>query len=165
MMTRGFVRNFTHSSMIARPGTRSLTACRSTAELGTKMRNSAPNEQTLVMKNQLLNLFVIGNVLAAFVGCAQIKKPGPQVKAAAVGSHFDQSGWVSLFVGEPCTPQIMFDFRSTRSVVWLAAPKHETQILTEAANSHQRVHVLGKWRHGAQAPCSYVAVTGAEPIR
>ena len=117
------------------------------------------------MKKPLVNLATTGVVLAAIAGCAQIKKPAMQAKAAAVGSRFDQAGWVSLFVGEPCTPQIMFDFRGTRSTVWLAAPKHETQILTEAANNHQRVHILGKWRHGAQAPCSYVAVTGAEVIR
>jgi len=117
------------------------------------------------MKNLLVNLATAGAALAAIAGCAQIKKPATQPKAAAVGSRFDQSGRVSLFVGEPCTPQIMFDFRGTQSVVWLAAPKHETQILTEAANGHQRVHVLGRWRHGLQAPCSYVAVTGAELIK
>jgi hypothetical protein len=117
------------------------------------------------MKKLLMNLITAGAALATMAGCAQIKKPATQPKAAAVGSRFDQSGLVSLFVGEPCTPQIMFDFHGTRSTAWLAAPKHETQILTAAANKHQRVHILGKWRHGMQLPCSYVAVTGAELTR
>ena len=85
-----------------------------------------------------------------------------QVKAAAVGSPFNQSGWVSLYAGEPCAPQIMFDFHGTRSTVWLAAPRRETEILTDAANKNHRVHILGKWRRGAQSQCSYVEVTSAE---
>jgi hypothetical protein len=59
----------------------------------------------------------------------------------------------------------MFDFHGTRSTAWLAAPRHETQILTEAADKHRRVHILGKWRYGVQSPCSYVAVTGVERAR
>src|SRR5438034_1264919 len=43
-------------------------------------------------------------------GCAQAKKPAVQLKAAAVGSRFDQVGRVTLYAGEPCTTQIMFDF-------------------------------------------------------
>jgi hypothetical protein len=95
-------------------------------------------------------------------GCAQIKKPAPQVKAAGLGSRFDQIGWVSLYGGEPCAPQIMFDFHGTRSMVSLAAPRRETEILTDAAKRNRRVHVLGKWRRGGQTNCSYVEVTSAE---
>jgi hypothetical protein len=101
-------------------------------------------------------------VLTGMAGCAQIKKPAAQVRAAAVGSRFDQVGRVSLYAGEPCTPQIMFDFQGIRSTVWLAAPRRETEILTGAANKNQRVHILGRWRRGAQSQCSYVEVTGAE---
>ena len=117
------------------------------------------------MKKLLLDFVTAGAALAGIVGCAQIKKPAAQPKAAAVGSQFDQSGWVSLYAGEPCTPQIMFDFHGTRSTAWLAAAKRETEILTEAANKDQRVHVLGRWRRGAQSQCNYVQVMGAELTR
>jgi len=113
------------------------------------------------MKNLLLSLLLTGSVLAAMAGCAQIKKPAPQVKAATVGSRFDQIGWVSLYAGQPCAPQIMFDFHGTRSMVSLAAPRRETEILTDAAKKNRRVHVLGKWRRGG-SNCSYVEVTRAE---
>jgi hypothetical protein len=95
-------------------------------------------------------------------GCAQIKKPPAQVKAAAVGLRFDQIGRVSLYSGEPCTPQIMFHFHGTQSQIWLAAPRRETEILTGAANKNQRVHILGRWRRSGQSNCSYVQVTSAE---
>src|SRR5215471_11290201 len=71
----------------------------------------------------------------------------------------------TLFPGEPCTPQIMFNFRSAGSTVWLGAPKHETRILTEAAKNNRRVHISGKWHRGAQSNCSYVEVTSAEVTR
>jgi len=117
------------------------------------------------MKKFLLNALVAAAVLAGIAGCAQIKKPATQVTAAAVGVRFDHVGRVSLYAGEPCTPQIMFNFHATRSTVWLAAPRRETEILTDAANKNQRVHILGKWRRGAQSQCSYVEVTGAELTR
>src|SRR5215469_17410082 len=117
------------------------------------------------MKNFLLSLFIAGAVLAGMAGCAQIKKPPAQLRAAAVGSRFDQVGRVTLYAGEPCTPQIMFDFHGRRSTVSLGAPMWETKILTDAANKNQRVHILGKWRRGAQSNCSYVEVTSAEVTR
>jgi hypothetical protein len=117
------------------------------------------------MKRYLLNVLVAAGLLAEIAGCAQIKKPAAQVRAAAVGLSFDQVGWVSLYAGEPCTPQIMFDFHGTRSTVSLAAPRRETDILTNAANKNQRVHILGRWRRGGQSNCSYVQVTSAELTR
>jgi hypothetical protein len=113
-------------------------------------------------KKFLLNVLLAATVLAGMASCAQIKKPAPQVKAAAVGSRFDQIGWVSLYAGEPCAPQIMFDFHGTRSMASLAAPRRETEILTDAAKRNRRVHVLGKWRHGGPSNCSYIEVTSAE---
>ena len=113
------------------------------------------------MKNLLLKFLFAGIALAGMAGCAQIKKPEPQVKAAAVGSRFDQIGSVSLYAGEPCAPQIMFDFHGTRSMVSLAAPRRETEILTDAAKKNRRVHVRGKWRRGG-SNCNYVEVTSAE---
>lgn len=114
------------------------------------------------MKDLLLTFLAAGTALAGMQGCAQIKKPAAQVKAAAVGARFDQVGHVSLYAGEPCAPQIMFDFHAIQSTVSLAAPMRETKILTDAANKNQRVHVFGKWRRGAQSRCSYVEVTSAE---
>jgi hypothetical protein len=113
----------------------------------------------------LLNWFVAAAALAGMIGCAQIKKPPAQVKAMPTGLHFDQAGLVSLYAGEPCAPQIMFDFHGTGSTVWLAAPMWATKILTGAANKNQRVHVSGKWRRGGQSKCSYVEVTTAELTR
>jgi hypothetical protein len=56
----------------------------------------------------------------------------------------------------------MFDFRGAGSTVWLAAPMHETKILTDAAKKNRRVHISGKWRRGGQSNCSYVEVTNVE---
>jgi hypothetical protein len=117
------------------------------------------------MKRFSVNLFIAGAVLAGMAGCAQIKKPAAQVRAVPTGMRFDQVGSVTLFPGEPCTPQIMFNFRSAVSTVWLGAPKLETKILTEAAKSNRRVHISGRWRRGGQSNCSYVEVTSAEVTR
>ena len=114
------------------------------------------------MKEFLSSVLVAAAVFTGMAGCAQIKKPAGQIRATAVGFRFDQVGWVSLYAGEPCAPQIMFDFHGTRSMVSLAAPRRETEILTDAAKKNRRVHVLGKWRRGGQSNCSYVEVTSAE---
>ena len=117
------------------------------------------------MKNFSFNWLITGIAMAGIAGCAQIKKPTPLARAAPAGLRFDQIGRVTLFAGEPCTPQIMFDFHGTRSTASLAAPRSETDILTDAAKKNRRVHVLGKWRHGGQSNCSYVEVTSAELTR
>jgi hypothetical protein len=117
------------------------------------------------MKKLLLNWVVAGTAAAGMAGCAQIKKPAAQVRAVPAGLRFDKVGSVTFFPGEPCTPQIMFNFRGAGSSVWLAAPKHETKILTEAAKNNRRVHISGKWRRGGQSNCSYVEVTRAEVTR
>jgi hypothetical protein len=117
------------------------------------------------MKKFLLHWFIAAAAVAGMVGCAQIKKPAAQVRAVPTGLRFDQVGSVTLYPGEPCTPQIMFNFRSAASTVWLGAPKHETKTLTEAAKNNRRVHISGKWRRGGQSDCSYVEVTSAEVTR
>jgi hypothetical protein len=117
------------------------------------------------MKKLLLSCVIAGAALAGMAGCAQIKKPAAQMKAVPAGVRFDKIGSITLFPGEPCTPQIMFDFHGAGSTVWLAAPKHETKILTEAAKNNRRVHISGKWRRGGQSNCSYVEVTSAEVTR
>ena len=117
------------------------------------------------MKKQSLSWVIAGAALAGMAGCAQIKKPAAQARTVPTGVRFDKVGSVTLFPGEPCTPQIMFNFRSAGSTVWLAAPKHETKTLTEAAKNNGRVHISGKWRRGGQSNCSYVEVTSAEVTR
>jgi hypothetical protein len=117
------------------------------------------------MRNFSLALLIAGAAVAGMAGCAQIKKPPAQARAVPTGLRFDQVGSVTLFPGEPCTPQIMFNFRSAGSTVWLGAPKHETRILTDAAKSNRRVHISGKWRRGGLPNCSYVEVTSAEVTR
>ncbi len=119
----------------------------------------------LGMTKLLLNSFVAGAALAGMAGCAQVKKPAAQVKAAAVGSRFDQVGRVTLYAGEPCTSQIMFDFHGAGSTVWLAAPMWVTKVLTDAANKNRRIHVSGKWRRGGQSNCGYVEVRIAELMK
>jgi len=117
------------------------------------------------MKKLLLIWVIAGAALAGMAGCAQIKKPPAQARAAAVGVHFDQVGSIALYPGEPCTPQIMFDFHGVGSTVWLGASKYETKILTEAARNNRRVHISGKWRRSGHSNCSYVEVTSAEVTR
>jgi hypothetical protein len=117
------------------------------------------------MKKFLLHSFIAGAALAGMAGCAQIKKPAAQARAVPAGVRFDKVGSVTLYPGEPCTPQIMFNFRGAGSTVWLGAPKHETKILTEAAKNNRRVHISGKWRRGGQSSCSYVEVTSVEVTR
>ena len=114
------------------------------------------------MKKFSLNLLIAAAALAGMAGCAEVKKPAAQAKAMAAGLRFDEVGQVSLYVSEPCTTQIMFEFHGARSTVWLAAPMWETKILTDAANKNRRVHISGKWRRGGESNCSYVEVTSAE---
>jgi hypothetical protein len=125
----------------------------------------ASSFDSLGMRKFLLTSFIAGAALAGSAGCAQIKKPAAQVRAVPGGVRFDQVGSVTLYAGEPCTPQIMFDFHGPGPTVWLAAPKHETKILTEAAKNSRRVHISGKWRRGGLSNCSYVEVTSAEVTR
>src|SRR6266436_2321008 len=122
----------------------------------------ASNSDFIDIRKFLTRLFIAGAVLAGMAGCAQVKKPVTQARAATVGSRFDQVGRVTLFAGEPCTPQIMFGFHGAASTVWLATPMHETKILTDAAKKDQRVHISGKWRRGGESNCRYVEVTNVE---
>jgi hypothetical protein len=103
-------------------------------------------------------------VAGALASCTQPEKVSP-AKAAPRGSRVAAVGKVTLHAGQPCTSQIMFDFRITgaRSIVQLAAPMRETKLLTEAANHNRRVRISGSWQHGP-AGCSYVHVTKVEPL-
>src|SRR6266536_4915144 len=122
----------------------------------------ASSSDLFAMKKLSLNLLIPAAALAGMAGCAEVKKPAAQAKAMAAGGRFNEVGRVSLYVGEPCTTQIMFEFHGARSTVWLAATMWETKILTDAANKNRRVHISGKWRRGGESNCSYVEVTSAE---
>jgi hypothetical protein len=129
------------------------------------LRRFAFDSDSFCMKKFLFNWLVSGAVLAGVAGCAQIKKPAAQAGVMPTGVRFDQVGRVTMYAGEPCTPQIMFDFHRGRSTVSLAAPMWETKILTDAANRNQRVHISGKWRRSGQRDCNYVQVTSVELTR
>lgn len=114
------------------------------------------------MKKVLVTSLIAGAALSGMTGCAQVKKPAAQIKAAAVGSRFDQVGRVTLYAGEPCTPQIMFDFHGGGSTIRLGARFWETKMLTDAAKKNRRVHISGRWRRGGLSNCSYIEVTSVE---
>src|SRR5256885_16577194 len=98
------------------------------------------------MKKFLSSWVIAGAALAGMAGCAQIKKPPAQARAVPAGVRFDQVGSVTLCPGEPCTPQIMFNFRGGGSTVWLGAPKHQAKILTEVVKNNLPVHIAVEWR-------------------
>jgi hypothetical protein len=112
------------------------------------------------MKNIGSSLVIVA-IAVGFASCAQPEKPEVVAKAAPLGSHFDDVGKVKLHDGEPCTSQIMFDFRGANlgRTVWLAARMRETKILTDASKRGRRVHVWGAWQRGRDKACSYVHVT------
>jgi len=107
----------------------------------------------------------ISAIAFVLVSCGEPEKPraaATNVNAAPVGT-FNQVGKVSLYSGESCASQIMFVFHSGRSTsILLAAPFHESKILTDAARDHRSVRVVGKWRRGKAPDCSYVEATQVE---
>ena len=88
---------------------------------------SARSSDSVDMKKFLLIWVIAGAALAGMAGCAQIKKPAAQVRAVPAGVRFDQVGSVTLYPGEPCTPQIMFDFHERRvdGLAWCAEARNE----------------------------------------
>ena len=107
----------------------------------------------------------ISAIAFVLVSCGEPEKPraaATNVNAAPVGT-FNQVGKVSLYPGESCASQIMFVFHSGRSTsILLAAPFHDSKILTDAAHDHRSVRVVGKWRRGKAPDCSYVEATQVE---
>ncbi len=104
---------------------------------------------------------VAAALVMSIVGRVPAARPSPTPSVPAKGSHFESVGRVSLHVGQPCSSQIMFDLHGRSAIVWLAAPKRETTVLTEAARRHEKVRISGVWRRGAHAGCSFVEVTQA----
>jgi hypothetical protein len=117
------------------------------------------------MKSVLLSV-VLAVVSVGGASCAQPQKPVVATRAVPTGLRFDEIGKVTMHAGQPCTSQIMFDFRPdhSKSWTWLSARVQETKLLTEAAQRRRRVHVSGNWQHGRGKGCSYVHVTRVEPV-
>ena len=115
------------------------------------------------MRSTLVS-FATVMLTTGFASCAQPGKATAATRSSPVGTNFDASGRVSLHLGQPCTSQIMFDFRGARStsIVWLAAPKRESTILTDAARHRRHVHVTGVWQRGRARGCGYVNVARVE---
>jgi hypothetical protein len=109
-----------------------------------------------------ISIFVIVIASVCFSPAVHAAGP-PKVVAASAGSAFDEVGKVTLYVGQPCTSQIVFVFHAAKSTtIEMAAPFHESKILTDAAHRHRTVHVSGRWRPTKQAGCTYVEVTQVE---
>ena len=107
-------------------------------------------------------------IALSLVGCGEPE----QARRAAIrpqpfhgAGEFDQIGTVGLYPGESCASQIMFLFHGAGSTsTSLAAPWRQSTILKEAARSHHRVRVIGKWRHGKTPDCTYVEATQVEQV-
>ena len=56
-------------------------------------------------------LFAIALVAGGLASCSQPEKIAAPTKAPMVGLHVSTVGKVTLHPGQPCAPQIMFDFR------------------------------------------------------
>lgn len=110
-------------------------------------------------------LSALAAVVCALAGCAQPEREITRPNAPT-SSRFSSVGKVTLHRGQPCTSQIMFDFRTTGkiSTIWLGARMRESKVLTEAANRNRRVHIWGTWRQGPNGNCEYVNVTRVEPL-
>lgn len=107
---------------------------------------------------RILVFLALTSLLGAVGSCAEPKPRGKSM-AAAMSGRFEAVGRVTLHPGQPCAPQIMFDFdMGFGQRIWLAAGAKETSVLTSAAQHHRRVHVSGTWRHGKDKDCRYVSV-------
>jgi hypothetical protein len=113
---------------------------------------------------------VFGSSLAIalmFAGCG-----GPETaKPAAIharpihAGEFDEVGTVTLYPGESCASQVVFLFHSGPQSTSMAAPFHVSKILSEAAHDHKTVRIVGKWRRGKTADCTYIEATQADLIQ
>jgi hypothetical protein len=110
-------------------------------------------------------LVAIAFVLAS---CSEPERAGPVAvhPKPRVSGEFDQIGTVTLYPGESCASQVVFVFHTENSgSISLAAPWLPSQTLKDAAHSHRRVRVVGRWRRGKTPDCSYVEATQVEAIQ
>lgn len=85
---------------------------------------------------------------------------GSMAKTGPVGLRYSASGKVTFHRGQPCTSQIMFDFRpaGSKAVIWLAANAHDSNKLSAAAHDRRGVRITGVWKRGRETGCGYVEV-------
>ncbi|HLW35507.1 MAG TPA: hypothetical protein VKS98_07585 [Chthoniobacterales bacterium] len=115
----------------------------------------------------LVRLFSIVVVAFVFASCGGQERPKPVAihPRPARAGEFDQVGTVTLYPGESCASQVVFLFHSGSQPVSMAAPFHVSKVLSEAAHNHKSVHVVGKWRRGKTADCTYIEATQADLIQ
>src|SRR4051812_35780873 len=93
--------------------------------------------------------------LAIFLtSCAQTETA---LAKPASTSHFEGDGRLTFHKGQPCSPQIMYDFQVTtlpRTVVWIAAPHKDSELLKDAVKHRRRMHISGTWKRGRDKACT-----------
>jgi hypothetical protein len=106
----------------------------------------------------IVHRVAITTLALTFAACATGKITA--AATAPLGTRFSAKGKLTLHRGEPCTSQIMFDFRplNSRAIIWMAASAHESRKLTDAARDRRGVRISGVWRRGQHAGCAYVEV-------
>ena len=114
--------------------------------------------------------FFCGIVIAVLLAsCGQpdrARSTAAYPRVARTAGEFDEVGTVSLYPGESCASQVVFILHSGGSAsISLAAPWHQSQVLKDAARSHRKVRVVGKWRHGKTADCAYVEAAQVDLIQ
>ena len=183
MTTPAFGHSSTPLLTTARPGIQSSTIFRSTRTDGfpsngcstlTKPARSThawparvanrlavDNRPTFAISHGVKSRFRRARFLAFPIGLAMTLANTAPATAASAGARFAGRGKVTMHRGEPCTSQIMFDFRplDSKGLIWMAASAHDSAKLTEAAGAHRRVQISGVWRRGQHADCGYVEVT------
>ena len=115
----------------------------------------------------LIRLFSIVVVAFVFASCGGPERSKPVAVHPRPGrtGEFDQVGTVTLYPGESCASQVVFLFHSGSQSTSMAAPFHVSKILSEAAHNHKTVRVVGKWRRGQTADCTYIEATQADLIQ
>ena len=118
------------------------------------------------MTTPLRSLSILA-VAFAFAGCGEPERAKPVAvhPRPARAGEFDQVGTVTLYPGESCASQVVFLFHGGSQPVSMAAPFHVSKILSDAAHNHKTVRVVGRWRRGKTADCSYIEATQAELIQ
>jgi len=110
-----------------------------------------------------LSIFAIGFLFASCGEPERLHPVGIRPQPFGGVGAFNQVGRVSLYPGESCASQIMFLLHGPGSTSTpLAAPWRQSTILKEASHAHRRVRVIGQWRRGKAAGCTYVEATQVE---
>ena len=107
-------------------------------------------------------------LVLVLTGCGEPERAKPVAvhpRPPRISGEFDEVGTVTLYPGESCASQVVFVFHNGPASTSLAAPWHQSEVLKDAVRSHRRVRVVGKWRRGKTADCTYVEATQVESIQ